>query len=414
MRALLVRLCQPRDDLVGRRVRPAGARARAARSSRWRAPGWRRRRPPPRPRERRRRRPGTSTARRRPTRPPRGRRRRCEYVAQRPLPILQAPQVELPELTPLRPGRARKRPPAARARPPRSRSSAARTTTGVPARAPCAGSSIVRDVVEDERAPRAGRRPRPRRRSREPAAPSRRTTALSHARPSSPGSGASTSTSGAQLPQLVRRPAQERKRPVVARDAAADAEELERDGRLLRPHRVVVADRQDGDVRLVDPPDQLHVAEDARVAGEVELRPVLHLDDEPGGLARVRARPEQLLECLASVSVILMPSPLDRAALVGRLGRPSGARASLAGEPARAAPPGRSPGSSNRCASSTVSPTWSSWPWVSAIRSIALGLLLALGALRVPEPRIDVDALAARRVDAEARVPEPGDRRVRP
>ena len=35
-----------------------------------------------------------------------------------------------------------------------------------------------------------------------------------------------------------------------------------------------------GDVRLVDPADQGHVAEDARVAREVELRPVLHFDDD--------------------------------------------------------------------------------------------------------------------------------------
>jgi hypothetical protein len=47
----------------------------------------------------------------------------------------------------------------------------------------------------------------------------------------------------------------------------------------------VVADRQDGDVGLVDAPDQLHVAEDARVAGEVDLRPVLERHDDAARLA---------------------------------------------------------------------------------------------------------------------------------
>ena len=56
----------------------------------------------------------------------------------------------------------------------------------------------------------------------------------------------------------------------MARDAANDAEELERDGGLARSHREVVADRQDGDVGRVDPPDQGHVAEDVRVAREVD------------------------------------------------------------------------------------------------------------------------------------------------
>ena len=39
-----------------------------------------------------------------------------------------------------------------------------------------------------------------------------------------------------------------------------------------RAHREVVADRQHGELRLVEVADQLHVAEDARVAGEVDRR----------------------------------------------------------------------------------------------------------------------------------------------
>src|SRR5205085_5816298 len=40
-----------------------------------------------------------------------------------------------------------------------------------------------------------------------------------------------------QLPQLVGRPGEQRKRPVVARDATAHAEQLERDGGLAGIHR---------------------------------------------------------------------------------------------------------------------------------------------------------------------------------
>ena len=74
----------------------------------------------------------------------------------------------------------------------------------------------------------------------------------------------------------------------MARDAADDPEQLERDGRLAGSHRVVVADREDRDVRRVDAADERHVAEDVRVAGEVELEPVFELDDEPGRLTCVR------------------------------------------------------------------------------------------------------------------------------
>ena len=67
-------------------------------------------------------------------------------------------------------------------------------------------------------------------------------------------------------------------------------------------------------------------------------------------------------------------------------------------------------GQPNFCASATVSPTWSPWPWVSEDRVDPLGLLLGLRALRVAvQERVDVDALAARGVDAERRVPEPGE-----
>src|SRR5204862_5740579 len=88
-----------------------------------------------------------------------------------------------------------------------------------------------------------------------------------------------------ELPELVRASVEERERPVVARHAASDAGQLERDRRLLRPPREVVADREDGDVRLVDPPDQLHIREDARIPSEVERRPVLEADDDSARFA---------------------------------------------------------------------------------------------------------------------------------
>jgi len=71
----------------------------------------------------------------------------------------------------------------------------------------------------------------------------------------------------------------------VARHAAGHPQELERHRRLPRAHGEVVADREDGHLRSVDAADQLHVAEDVGVAGEVEGRTVLEGDDEPRWLA---------------------------------------------------------------------------------------------------------------------------------
>ncbi len=74
----------------------------------------------------------------------------------------------------------------------------------------------------------------------------------------------------------------------MARHAALHAEQFERERGLVRPHRVVVADREDGEIGLVQAPDQRHVAEDARVAGEVDALP-LGADDDAARLAHVRA-----------------------------------------------------------------------------------------------------------------------------
>ena len=191
------------------------------------------------------------------------------------------------------------------------------------------------------------------------------------------------STSGACLSQLVRRALQQRKRSVVAWDAARRAEQLERDPGLARVHREVAADRQDRHVGRVDPRDQLHVAEDAGVAGEVELRPVLELrarsrQPRPGS----RPRPSAL-EWKAFTSV-----ELD-----ARRPRPCRPCSRPAARPARRPAAASQALSStirhdrrglNCLLSSTVSPTWSPCPCVIAIRSIRSGSFSESGHFGLP------------------------------
>ena len=102
-----------------------------------------------------------------------------------------------------------------------------------------------------------------------------------------PGSSALDDRAGRLARELVRRARQERERAPVARHAARVAEQLERDRGLARAHREPVADRQHRDVGRVDARDQGHVAEDARVAGEVDRLAVLEPHDDPAGLAGV-------------------------------------------------------------------------------------------------------------------------------
>ena len=124
------------------------------------------------------------------------------------------------------------------------------------------------------------------------AAPGRAEPALSHTVTDSPGCDPlDRDAARRELLELVRRSGEDRERPPVAGHAALRAEQLDRDGGLARAHRVVVADRQDRDVGLVDAADQLHVAEDARVAGEVERLAVLGLDDDARRLAARTSRP---------------------------------------------------------------------------------------------------------------------------
>ena len=152
------------------------------------------------------------------------------------------------------------------------------------------------------------------------------------------------------------------------------------------------------------PPDQLHVAEDARVTGEVDLRPVLERDDDPARLARVV--PSSVLdEWKAFVIVNLTPSTSTVPPLFG-----SCVSATPWFESQPASSTGATTGHECFFARSTASPTWSPCPCVIAITSTRSGVTLLGGALRVPvQERIDVDAFPAGRLDAERRVAQPGE-----
>src|SRR5256885_10558277 len=77
-----------------------------------------------------------------------------------------------------------------------------------------------------------------------------------------------------------------RSRPVVERDRVLGPEHLlRRVRRVAGVHDEVAADRDHDEFGLVVLPDQLHVAEESRVAHVVELESVLELDDEAARLA---------------------------------------------------------------------------------------------------------------------------------
>src|SRR5215218_3309858 len=71
---------------------------------------------------------------------------------------------------------------------------------------------------------------------------------------------------------------QEREGAVVYRDDVPDAEEPSGVCSLEGAHYHLVADRQESEVRAVELPDQLHVAEDGGVSRVVELEAALELD----------------------------------------------------------------------------------------------------------------------------------------
>ena len=152
---------------------------------------------------------------------------------------------------------------------------------------------------------RAGRRGRRRRRARgRPSSVDRPSSAIAgtrrrsprtsappvKARPSRPGPARASSTPGGRSgAERVRRPGEQRERAVVARHEAPRPDELGATAASSRAHREVVADREHRHVGGVDAPDQRHVAEDVRVAGEVDRRPVVESEHEPARLAEVHA-----------------------------------------------------------------------------------------------------------------------------
>jgi hypothetical protein len=171
----------------------------------------------------------------------------------------------------------------------------------------------------------------------------------------------------------------------------------------------VPADRKDGYIRTVDPPDQLHVAEDASVARDIDRRPVLERDHVARGFADVGA-------VLAARGVLGIrhrePGPVgvDRAAFVHGTGHVF--LDPLSGQPAAELDhrdhTGRELLRELDGLAHMVVVAVRECDHVNTFR-----LVLPVGALRVAEPRVDVDSLAARCVEAKARVAEPGHGHVR-
>src|SRR4051794_14320299 len=90
---------------------------------------------------------------------------------------------------------------------------------------------------------------------------------------------------GERITQLVWRSGKGREGPVVDRDDLADTQQLDRQRGFARAHRVQATDGQEGDIRPVQLADEAHVAEDVRVAGVVDAKPVLELGHETCRLA---------------------------------------------------------------------------------------------------------------------------------
>ena len=171
----------------------------------------------------------------------------------------------------------------------------------------------------------------------------------------------------------------------------------------------MAADRKHGELGRVDPTDQLHVREDAGVAGEVDRATVFERDDEPGRLARIRpvvgpARVEGVDEReLHAVDVD--SSALVRPGEVVDLGP-------LVLEPAFQLDHG-----DDRLRLELLRQLDGLADVVGvSVRDRdhvdALGLLLRIRTLRIREPRVDVDTLSAGRVEPERSVPQPGYGRV--
>src|SRR5882724_5281682 len=228
---------------------------------------------------------------------------------------------------------------------------------------------------------------------------------------------------------LLRRALQHRERAVVHRDDELRLEPLPRGvGRVLRVHDEVAADRHQDEVGLVVVGDQLHVAEEPRVAHVVDLEPVLQLDDEAGRFAaRVRRRllrrrihHGQLGRVLGAHlrDRDLRPEGLHLAALAEAYGL-------LAREPPEVDQGLDEPGRPEHLGAGALGEVHEVAPAVVAARrpdviAMAVGdedhvdlaelgeVLLVGGCLRIPgHERVDHDHLAARRGHLERRLAEP-------
>ena len=194
---------------------------------------------------------------------------------------------------------------AARHRPPaRRRAPRARSRRRAGARAPRGRSACSRAPASRSRRPRPRARARRRRppgtstRPRRPSWPASDVAGddregHAKARTTSPGlpscTVAQTPMRASSSRSAAGRARQQPERAVVPGDDLGRSRQARRVGGLERAHRVVVADRQDRDHRLVDLADQAHVGVHGGVAGRVDRRHVRPLDHEAGRIAERRA-----------------------------------------------------------------------------------------------------------------------------
>ena len=344
-----------------RRAPPGAAPGRPARIGGSRTTASRSRRRAGRPTARSSRRRGTSTGSRRPIARPRGGRRRSSrwrrrqpYVSSGRSSSRSAGSLTSAQ-TP-RAGRAHARQPPRLAR--------GRPLESLP-HAP-SGAHRGRRPTRRPALPRA--RASPRVRLRERGARSRRTSAPSQPERLPRARNEKLDSLREELTERLGRAAQNRKGPRngdgTTRGAPTSSAAR---GRLVRPHREVVADREDRDVRRVEPPDHGHVAEDARVTGEEIVGPSSRRRTTPHDSPRYRNAPfsNVLDEWFASVSVmrtspkrtvppLFVPDPCP----AGAPAREPAAQLDLGDHGARETLP-----------IATASPTWSSCPCVTTTRS---------------------------------------------
>lgn len=213
---------------------------------------------------------------------------------------------------------------------------------------------------------------------------------------------------GEELPETRRRPRQQREGPVMHRHHLLDAEPFRRFSGRLRAHGEVVADREKRDLGAVEFADQPHVAEERRVAGEVHLEAAVEPEHVPHRLAQVDRAP--ILHETATVIRVhhrhVNPGDALRAAFV----HGADVLDSLLLEPgaqledAHDGRPGR-PGHGHQVADVIEMP-------VGGQDEIGFVDFLVLRRTRrvLRQPRVQHEALAARRGQQERSVPQPRDR----